>query len=114
MRKLIAILLLSLLPLQASWAAVAGYCQHERDIAVRHLGHHEHQHHLQPAAHEQQAAANASSDLDCGLCHASGLLALLPELNLATATVSLADLAAPVDLPSLSPPLERPERPNWL
>ena len=113
MRKLIAILLLSLMPLQACWATVSGYCQHERGAAARHLGHHEHQHHQKSAAHDQQAAASASADVDCGLCHAGGLVALLPELNLAAATPTLADLAAPVDLPSLSPPLERPERPNW-
>lgn len=49
MRKLLAILLISLLSLQASWAAAASYCRHERGAAARHFGHHEHQHDLQAA-----------------------------------------------------------------
>lgn len=47
MRKVLAILLISLLSLQASWAAAASYCRHEQGAAARHFGHHEHSHHLQ-------------------------------------------------------------------
>jgi hypothetical protein len=44
MRKLLALLLISLLSLQASWAAAASYCRHEQGPAAKHFGHHEHQH----------------------------------------------------------------------
>ncbi|NCV41106.1 MAG: hypothetical protein EBW11_11190 [Betaproteobacteria bacterium] len=40
MRKFLAIFLLVLLPLQFSWAAVAGYCQHEAGVTANHPGHH--------------------------------------------------------------------------
>ena len=43
MRRWLSILLLVFLPFQFSWAAVAGYCQHEADAASQHFGHHEHQ-----------------------------------------------------------------------
>ncbi|NBT82917.1 MAG: hypothetical protein EBT56_15195 [Betaproteobacteria bacterium] len=37
MRKFLAIFLLVLLPLQFSWAAVAGYCQHEAGVTANAL-----------------------------------------------------------------------------
>ncbi len=43
-RRLLAIVLLTILPLQFSWAAVAAYCAHESSAASDHLGHHDHQH----------------------------------------------------------------------
>lgn len=46
MRRLIAIVLLMLLPFQAVWAAVEPYCQHESSLHdAAHWGHHEFQHH---------------------------------------------------------------------
>ena len=115
MRKIIAILLLSLLPLQASWAAVAGYCQHEQGAATRHLGHHEHQHHQTQKAASDEASSpiNAAADLDCSLGHAGGLVAMLTEPSLSAATLPVADLAASIDPPPSSAPLDLPERPNW-
>jgi len=46
MRRLIATFLLVLLPLQAVWAAVMPYCQHESaPRQPHHLGHHQHHEH---------------------------------------------------------------------
>ncbi|MCA0175635.1 MAG: hypothetical protein LCH73_05000 [Proteobacteria bacterium] len=42
-------LLLTLLPLQFGWAAVAPYCAHEASPAAEHVGHHSHQHAGSPA-----------------------------------------------------------------
>lgn len=53
MRKLLVLLLISLLSLQASWAVAASYCRHEQGAAAKHFGHHEHQH---------EAAASAPGD----------------------------------------------------
>ena len=115
MRKLFAILLLLLLPLQASWAAVAGYCQHEQGAATRHLGHHEHQHHQAPKAtsHQTSSAINPAADLDCSLCQAGCLLAMLTEPGLSATTLLVADPAVSIDPPPSSAPLDLPERPNW-
>ena len=62
MRKLLAILLISLLSLQASWTVAASYCGHEQGPAARHFGHHEHRHHEQlaePAAQGKGAPVDA-------------------------------------------------------
>nr|ART41037.1 L611 [uncultured bacterium] len=56
MRRWLSILLLVFLPFQFSWAAVAGYCQHETGAAAQHFGHHDHQH---QAAAEQEGAPDA-------------------------------------------------------
>ncbi len=61
MRKWLAILLISLLSLQASWAAAASYCAHEQGAAARHFGHHEHQHALEAATDGVGTAAGASA-----------------------------------------------------
>ena len=58
MKKFLAIFLLVLLPLQFSWAAVAGYCQHEAGVTANHPGHHTHDH---------QAADNHESGKDGSL-----------------------------------------------
>ena len=62
MRKVLAILLISLLSLQASWAAAASYCRHEQGAAARHFGHHEHQHgHPWQKSSVQQGALSAGA-----------------------------------------------------
>lgn len=77
MHRWLAILLLALLPLQFSWAAVAAYCGHEPGQQSEHLGHHEHEHqHAQATPHDGVASEEGPSgpsgfDVDCGHCHAS-------------------------------------------
>lgn len=45
MRKLFAIFLLVLIPLQSSWAVAAEYCaHHEEGVAAQHFGHHADEH----------------------------------------------------------------------
>lgn len=84
MRRWLVLFLLAVLPLQFSWAAVAGYCQHEKVAArIAHFGHHDHDHEaIQHAAHASHEAASADHDHeahakktplamddDCGSCH---------------------------------------------
>jgi ABC-type nickel/cobalt efflux system permease component RcnA len=126
MRRLIAFLLISLIGFQTSWATVTSYCQHEQGIGARHLGHHEHQHdhpslikadgqddqqinHL----NTQQNLASASVDLDCGLCHAACIVALLPDSTPAITTQVTLDLSYALTLHPPSAPNDLPERPNW-
>ena len=119
MRRWFAILLLVLLPLQFSWAAVASYCGHERDAQAQHLGHHAHEHHADAVADPgadgsagQSGKALGSNDLDCGQCHgccagialpAGGLPRVLPASHPVAPAEAIARTLAP------SPP----ERPQW-
>jgi len=85
MRRLIALILLVLVPLHFSWAAMASYCQHETGPLATHLGHHSCKHEvagLKDASGttslddkagrqgSQTGAQNsAQTDADCGMCH---------------------------------------------
>jgi hypothetical protein len=127
-RRFLAIVLLTLLPLQFSWAAVATYCGHETEAAAGHLGHHDHQHHAGADTHAGLAAdadtdtdadgdngdnAPSAMDLDCGHCHGfCGAMLTLP------AVIPGAPGAPPprvtVDEDGAAHTSTRPERPQWL
>jgi hypothetical protein len=69
MKSFFAILLLVLLPLNAAFAAAAGYCQHQQETAqAAHFGHHAHQH---DSAADKADNSGAQIDPDCGFCHLS-------------------------------------------
>jgi len=122
-RRFLAIVLLALLPLQFSWAAVASYCGHEQQAGSTHFGHHEHQQHADAAGGAEPLAdaestpdgdkAPGAMDLDCGHCHGhcSVMLTPLPGLPAALATtppMTSLDEAGGAHAPT------RPERPQWL
>lgn len=116
-RRFLAIVLLALLPLQFSWAAVASYCEHEATVDAEHLGHHEHPHHgdTAPDADSDHAADTTAGtiDVDCGHCHGhcTGLLTLSDGWpgGLSTAAPrASADEAGGAHAPA------RPERPQWV
>lgn len=133
MRKVLAILLISLLSLQASWAAAAGYCRHEQGAAARHFGHHEHQHLQKHAGHVADASQSghssdsavsadsadslsatiAGADLDCSVCQATALIGVpsAPVLSASDAPVLSAAVLIQHQPPAVPQP--RPERPNW-
>lgn len=70
MRRLAAIFVLIVLPLQWTYAAVAEYCQHEANrTAQQHVGHHAHNHVDPPS--DQDGSKNGSLDWDCPACHHS-------------------------------------------
>ncbi|CAN5719571.1 hypothetical protein BH09PSE5_BH09PSE5_07220 [soil metagenome] len=88
MRRLLLILLMFVLPLQFSWAAVASVCAHEVTVGAAHLGHHEHKHEHAGAgtgasvgseASDPKAAkaSTADFDTDCGTCHGVGSAAVI-------------------------------------
>ncbi len=109
MRKLVATLLLSLITLQTSWAAVAGYCQHEQGVKAGHFGHHEHQH----EAHKAAQPGATVADADCSLCQAGFLTALMIESGLSLVMLSVTGSAEPGRVRPPPAPLDLPERPNW-
>ena len=118
MQRWLAILLLVLLPIQFSWAAVAVYCGHEQGPQSEHLGHHEHEHqHAQASAHDGKAPEEGPSvsfgfDLDCGHCHAS--FVTVPVMAPAL-VIPLSGRPSPLaDVDSLRErPSAPPERPQW-
>jgi hypothetical protein len=116
MRRYVALLLLALLPLQFSWAAVSAYCGHEADAQTQHLGHHEHPQHAEAGAADGHDADSgtptANSGVDCSHCHA-GVLALTQPAPALQLFVGAAPPPARAEgrANSLAPP--PPERPQW-
>ncbi|WP_406625502.1 hypothetical protein [Acidovorax sp. SDU_ACID1] len=120
MRRWLAILLLVLMPAQATWAVAAGYCVHTPGAAASdHLGHHD------PSAHghasvlaDAPQAQDAGSDgaphghHDCGHCHGqcAGLLIGLAPLPLERIP---GPSVQPIDDPWAALASVRPERPKW-
>ncbi len=71
MRRLLAILLLLVVPLQISYAAVTGALGHESArCETKHFGHHPHDHDAGIVAHENQSDRGGGTfHDDCGFCH---------------------------------------------
>jgi hypothetical protein len=116
MHRFLAVLLLALLPLQFSWAAVSAYCGHEADAQAQHLGHHEHPPHADAGTadgHDADSGTPAGTGgIDCGHCHA-GVLALTQPPCAVQVLVGTAPPPARAEgrANSLAPP--PPERPQW-
>jgi hypothetical protein len=125
MRRWLAILMLTFLPFQFSWAAVAVYCGHESkaqsrteaQTSTQHVGHHDHQHlgnvgTSQPSDPAGQNTA-ANFDFDCGHCH--GSCCSMPALVGITTPIA-ATSRPPVLTPGAVRTLAQspPERPQWL
>jgi hypothetical protein len=120
MRRVLAIVLLTLLPLQFCWGAVASYCLHEQKADAAHLGHHEHQHRADASGHAAEVVQDMKADkalgaidFDCGYCHGTGSLMPTVPLNLSSA-VSTALPRTVVDEAAAANTATRPERPQWL
>lgn len=131
MRKLTVFLLISLIALQAAFAAAGSACLHEGDAGARHFGHHAHALRTPTAgaaagiaAVPDEAAATASPDLapaadagdpdhDCTTCHANALSGMPARPLLPALPAGVVFRADAAHLPPPSPPPRRPERPNW-
>lgn len=112
MRRVLAILILCLLPLQWSFAAMADYCRHETTAAGQHhAGHHSHKH--VDDGHRDKKEAGGYGDRDCPTCQHA------PVANLTFAPVTfppekadaVIDFASRI-IPSRSP--DNPFRPPHL
>jgi hypothetical protein len=133
-RRLLAIVLLALLPLQFSWAAVASYCEHEAQGAG-HFGHHDHDHAhhagvssdaglvvdltadaaptLDATGSAESDKAPGAADLDCGHCH--GTCSAMPIWPFGMpGALSAAPPSATLDESGGAHAPTRPERPQWL
>jgi hypothetical protein len=126
MRRWLILFLLSLLPLQVSWAVAAtvDYCAHDQDQTAPHFGHHEeanaHDHYAHgndaPAAEAEKSQGDAENTgplhLDHEHNHLSGFLGLLSAVDISARKL-------PPLFPRgnaliyLSLPPGNLERPNW-
>lgn len=116
MRRFLIWFLILFLPLQASWAAVTGYCQHESGLAAEHLGHHEHEHDssLTEKTTGKTTPLNPSgaTDSDCSFCNAN--LTAIPSSGAQRLPApALAALPAKPPPPALTAFGVPPERPDW-
>jgi hypothetical protein len=114
MRRWFAILLLAMLPLQFSWAAVATYCTHETDkVEAQHFGHHAHEHAADHADESNPAKKlPGAADPDCLNCH--GQIAALPDLSVPMNAIVHPSSGPAADThwqATFAP--DRPERPQW-
>lgn len=105
MRRLLLILLMTLLPLQAGWAAVCAYCPGPCDVAQRREA--------SAAAVQDQDGAVIAADEDCRCCQ-PGSLPIVPSVPGASAAAMPASFGqdAAGAAPAVLRP-ERPERPKW-
>lgn len=116
LRLRILILVLVLLPLQQSWAAMGPYCGDARIQAVLCCDHTDAD--MATVATTPNAAdtalvsGHAAEDADCGSCHANGTAALFATstLHFSAGLTHMADGALAGRRPVPAP---RPERPQW-
>jgi hypothetical protein len=117
MRRWLIMFLLSLLPLQVSWAAAAtvDYCAHDQGGAS-HFGHHEdanaHDHDEHAAEADKSQGAAGQLHLDHEHNHLSGFLGLLSAVDISARKLPPLFLRGN-DLIYLSLPPGNLERPNW-
>jgi len=113
MRRILLIFLMLIFPLQASWAAVSSYCQHESGLKAKHFGHHEHQHQSK-ASDPVKEKSKLVVDNDCAACHlySAGTI----SNSISTTFLSRAEaepVSSHIEFSSVLRP-ERPERPKWV
>ncbi|MDT0137109.1 hypothetical protein [Acidovorax sp. PRC11] len=112
MRRWLLLLLLTLLPIQWTWAEAAGYCAHEPAAALQHFGHHAHQHAEASGSGDASVSSLAGIDQDCGACHAGCALALI-DLSLPCVSPVMEALPPRTAGALRAPPPALPDRPNW-
>lgn len=114
MRRSFLVILILLLPLQLSWAAMAPYCQNEASQTRIHFGHHEHKTSQKPILTKDHVSKSvADNDTECGLCHLSCCksvttytrLKLSADFNMAVYSLTPSDFSSHI--------AEGPEKPNW-
>ncbi|MYN43212.1 DUF2946 domain-containing protein [Duganella sp. FT109W] len=109
MKKILLILLLTILPIQYAWSMAAVYCQHEEN-KVSHFGHHGHQHQAQ--SDDDTDHSKPSKHGDCEVCH-HAVQASVPAAE-PLMTVAPAAVFAPAGVPRYHSYIaDGPPRPNW-
>lgn len=110
MRRLFAILLLLLMPVQFAFAAAAPYCAMEKIETPTHFGHHEHADNAGPSEADGKDGLKVTAD--CEICHLASAqtpaaVALVVGLTQAALVRALPNDRQPQHLQE---PSERPPR----
>jgi hypothetical protein len=117
MRRLTIILLLCILPFQASWGAVVAYSAHElSEIAATPFVNSDSADEQQLAGHSPVNKDHSGFDEDCAVCHlAHHSNIILPPFGVAAPmlTLLLFESSNQGDTFIVSFPASRPERPKW-
>lgn len=108
-RRFLLLLMLCLLPLQVSWAIMAGYCSHEHGPA-HHFGHHDQ--HKAASDIPDDGKQPAKSGVGHDHCHLPGFLGILTAFTLTTNDLSQSCMLGDDCVFSRVAP-DQPERPNW-
>ncbi len=108
MRKVLALLMLVILPLQFAWAGAAVYCQHEASQSAQHFGHHVH---VDQPTDGDQAKSAGGAGADCSY-HLPAARCGFDVLGLAEpALAEVRNASPPPSFTSFIPDgLERPDR----
>ena len=70
MSRMLALLLILLLPVQSGWAAISSACADVDIVGASHFGHHDH--HDASAQEDPRSPDAADAHLDCPTCHGTG------------------------------------------
>lgn len=111
MKKLLLILLLTILPIQYAWSMAAVYCQHEPS-KVTHFGHHGHQHQAQ-SGEDPDHGKPVKVHSDCEVCHHAVQASVLEDSGVMMPAAD-ATHVSPLLSAYLSYISDGPVRPNWL
>ena len=111
MKKLLLILLLTILPIQYSWSMAAVYCQHESET-TSHFGHHGHQHQSLSDEGGDHGKPAKKAHGDCEVCH-HAVQASAPAADAPLMAAGARTYASPLPSQYLSYIAEGPPRPNW-
>ena len=110
MKRVFALMLIFVLPLQISWAVAGAYCAHEQSAGTKHFGHHAHAHQAQPD--DPDSKSPLQSHPDCSSCN--HMTFSVVEDGIKMGSVALPRAVAWRLLPACpSVPPGQPERPNW-
>jgi hypothetical protein len=113
MKRLFLIFLLTMLPLQMSWAVMSDYCEHENGKAAQHLGHHEHKHQASnDKSPGKSKLGTGTGHADCGYCHHFGACIIATLQPAPVVPFDVTQVAFELHR-YLSPISDGPSRPNW-
>lgn len=114
-RKLFAIFILLLVPMQVTWASIATYCQHESGLASNHVGHHDVASTSVATDEIETTAAEPATSVhsDCGACHIACLVAQVGRTH-HFAQAAIESHVSRYTFRTSSAPPQRVERPQWL
>lgn len=109
MRRVVAIFLLLILPLQVAFAAAAEYCEVGKADSGQHFGHHAHE---ADASNADSPSPQGAGGLDCEFCHLGCAQAQASSFvfQFAETPASPGLVDAPLPRVIFPPTLERPPR----